>query len=138
VEFDGLDLEALLQQSRAANRVAGVSGMLLFKNHRFLQLLEGREDAVRDKMQLIAEDARHYNVTVLLEEHLPERQFPDWTMGYAADATLRQVRIPGYRTTFDDIDFVPDDHDAGPVLPALRELIRWFRTNPTHLERGPA
>lgn len=133
VGFTGIDLENLLTRSRAANAEDAISGMLLFKDHRFLQLLEGPADAVRAKMQLIREDARHYDVLVLLEESVPERQFADWSMGYAADSSLRDVSVPGHRTTFDDIDFIPDDHDAGPVLPALRALIRWFRANPEHV-----
>lgn len=136
VGFTRADLQELLTRSRESNTGDAISGMLLFKDHRFLQLLEGPADAVRAKMRLIREDARHYDVSVLLEESVLERQFPDWTMGYAADTTLRGVTIPGYRTTFDDIDFIPDDHDAGPVLPALRELIRWFRTYPERLDNS--
>jgi hypothetical protein len=136
VGFTSADLENLLTRSRASNAADGISGMLLFKDHRFLQLLEGPADAVRAKMRLIREDARHYDVLLLLEEHVRERQFADWTMGYAAEDVLHGVRVPGYRTTFDDIDFIPDDHDAGPVLPALRELIRWFRANPVHVRDG--
>lgn len=136
VGFTSADLENLLTRTRASNAADGISGMLLFKDHRFLQLLEGPADAVRAKMRLIREDARHYDVLLLLEEHVRERQFADWTMGYAAEDVLHGVRVPGYRTTFDDIDFIPDDHDAGPVLPALRELIRWFRANPVHVRDG--
>jgi hypothetical protein len=133
VGFNGADLAELLALSRAANSADSITGVLLFRNHRFLQLLEGPPHAVRNKMQLIAEDARHQDVLVLLEETVPQRQFPDWTMGYAAASALEGVTVPGHRTTFDDIDFLPDDHDAGPILPALRELIRWFRTSPEHV-----
>ena len=76
---------------------------------------------------------------VLLEEDVAERQFPGWTMGYAAEDSLRHAEVPGYRTTFDDIDFLPDDHEAGPIVPALRELIRWFReTRPADTEQATA
>ncbi|MDM7891289.1 BLUF domain-containing protein [Curtobacterium caseinilyticum] len=121
------DLDALLTHSRRANADAGITGLLLFKDHRFLQLLEGPAAAVREKMAFIAEDPRHEQVTVLLEEDVPTRQFPDWTMGYAAEDTLQRAEVPGHRTTFDDIDFIPDDHRVGPTLPELRELLRWFR-----------
>jgi hypothetical protein len=127
IGFDLRALDELLAHARASNEATGVTGLLLFKDHRFLQLLEGPEVAVREKMRLIVEDARHHEVTVLLEERVPARQFPEWTMGYAADHTLRHVDVPGYRTTFDDIDFIPDDHQQSSTLPALRELIRWFR-----------
>lgn len=123
------DLDELLVHSRRANAQVGVTGLLLFKDHRFLQLLEGPSAAVREKMAFIAEDARHEHVTVLLEEDVPTRQFPDWTMGYAAEDTLQRADVPGHRTTFDDIDFLPDDHRVGPDVSELRELLRWFREN---------
>lgn len=134
----GLDaLDGLLEHARTANEAAGITGLLLYRDHRFLQLLEGPEAAVREKMAFITEDPRHDHVTVLLEEQVPERQFPGWTMGYAAEDTMQHADVPGYRTTFDDLDFLPDDHDAGPVVPALRELVRWFRvTRPTGTERA--
>lgn len=136
----GLDaLDELLVHARTANEAVGITGLLLYRDHRFLQLLEGPEAAVREKMSLITEDPRHDHVTVLLEEDVPRRQFPGWTMGYAAEDSLRHAEVPGYRTTFDDIDFLPDDHEAGPVVPALRELIRWFReTRPAGTERATA
>ncbi|MFJ4221807.1 BLUF domain-containing protein [Curtobacterium luteum] len=128
IGFDLPALDELLQRSRVANAEADVTGLLLFREHRFLQLLEGPESAVREKMSLIAEDPRHERVRVLLEEHVLVRQFPEWTMGYAADGALRAASVPGYRTAFDDIDSLPDNQVGGPVASALRELIRWFRT----------
>lgn len=125
------DLDDLLAHSREANARVDVTGLLLFTDHRFLQLLEGPAEAVREKMTFIAEDPRHDDVTVLLEEDVPSRQFPDWSMGYAAEDTVQRVDVPGHRTTFDDIDFLPDDHRSGPDLAALRALLRWFREQPS-------
>ncbi|MDM7887296.1 BLUF domain-containing protein [Curtobacterium sp. RHCJP20] len=121
------DLDELLVHARSANARAGVTGLLLFRDHRFLQLLEGPSAAVREKMAYIAEDPRHDQVTVLLEEQVSSRQFPDWSMGYAAEATLQRAAVPGHRTTFDDLDFLPDDHGGAPDLATVRELLQWFR-----------
>ncbi len=118
------DLRALLDQSRRANAENGITGVLLYRNGYFLQLLEGPDQAVRQKMDTIRHDPRHTKVTVLLEELIEERQFPEWTMGYPADDTDVE-QAPGYRTTFDDLDAT--DGDRITALPALRELIRWFR-----------
>ena len=130
VNFTAPDLEALLGQSRKSNAADDVTGMLLFRRGRFLQLLEGPRDAVRVKMAKIHRDPRHDNVRVLLEEQVPGRQFPEWTMGYATSDALEKVNVPGYRTTFDDLDMIPDTgKDLGPMVGALRELIWWFRMN---------
>lgn len=130
IDFTRTDLQGLLQHSRISNEADSVTGMLLYRRGRFLQLLEGPNDAVRAKMAKIQRDPRHINVRTLLEEDVPARQFPEWTMGYATDDALEQVEVPGYRTTFDDLDMIPDTgHDLGPMVSALRELIWWFRMN---------
>ncbi|WIE65083.1 BLUF domain-containing protein [Curtobacterium sp. MCLR17_036] len=118
------DLAALLAQSRRANAENDITGVLLFRNGYFLQLLEGPDQAVRDKMATIKHDDRHTKVSVLVEELVEERQFPEWTMGFPAeDSDVEQA--PGYRTTFDDLDAAGGAQVSS--LPALRELIRWFR-----------
>ncbi len=114
--------------------------MLLFRNGYFLQLLEGPDQAVAPKKATIKHDDRHTKVTVLTEELIEERQFPEWTMGYPAEDT--------------DVEQAPGTDDlrrprrrrrhADQPLPALRELIRWFRPRPAdhghhrRAEDGPA
>ncbi|AIV39213.1 MULTISPECIES: BLUF domain-containing protein [unclassified Curtobacterium] len=125
--LDDDDLAGLLAQSRRANAENDITGVLLFRNGYFLQLLEGPDQAVRAKMATIKHDDRHTKVTVLTEELIEERQFPEWTMGYPAEDTDVE-QAPGYRTTFDDLDAA--DGTQISSLPALRELIRWFRPSP--------
>ncbi len=118
------DLAHLLGQSRRSNEREEVTGVLLFRNGYFLQLLEGPDAAVRAKFDRIKHDDRHTKVRVILEDQVEERQFPEWTMGFpVTDADLADA--PGYRSTFDDLDAAPDTNV--PSAAAVRELIRWFR-----------
>ncbi|ROS23323.1 FAD-dependent sensor of blue light [Rathayibacter sp. PhB127] len=118
------DLPALLEQCRANNERLGLTGILLFRDGRFLQLLEGPDATLRERMAIIADDPRHAGLRVLLEEAPAQRLFPSWTMAYEAITDSMTTELPGYRSTFEDID---TDVDASATLPALRELIRWFQ-----------
>lgn len=118
------ELSALLMTSRANNARDGLTGMLLYRSGRFIQLLEGEDDAVQARMTRIAGDPRHDQVMTLIKEPISERHFPDWTMGYPTATTDDASDIPGFRATFEDLD---DDETVNSVLPALRELIRWFQ-----------
>lgn len=118
------DLPALLEQCRANNERLGLTGILLFRNGRFLQLLEGPEAVLRERMDIISADPRHAGLRVLLSEKPEQRLFPSWTMAYEAITDSMAVELPGYRTTFEDLD---TDVDSSATLPALRELIRWFQ-----------
>lgn len=122
--FDDIDLAQLLAQSRATNEAHGLTGLLVHRQGRFLQLIEGEDADVRERMDAILADDRHGRISTLMEEHITERQFPDWTMGMAKYDARVAERIPGYRDTFDDLQGErPDD----AIRPALLELIRWFQ-----------
>lgn len=126
--FSGEDLGELLTISRNNNDRLGLTGMLLYRSGRFLQVLEGPESAVKERMDVIGDDPRHTAVRVLLHENLDSRQFPDWTMGYEPITDSMAEAMPGYRTTFSDSDRdTGEDEDPNASLRGLRELIRWFQ-----------
>lgn len=74
----------ILVKSRANNVRAGISGLLVVGQRRFLQALEGPTDAVRATYARIIADPRHYACVLLGERYLDARQFGDWAMGYSA------------------------------------------------------
>jgi len=75
------DLRALLKNAREKNDRLGVTGLLLYAQGRFLQVLEGPESAVRRLYDTIEADPRHTGTEVLLTTRVAERTFPDWNMG---------------------------------------------------------
>lgn len=75
-------LAALLRTSRANNEAAGVTGMLLYQGGNFIQAIEGPEASVKALEARIQADPRHRGVIVLAEGFVPERHFPEWTMGF--------------------------------------------------------
>ena len=94
--FDENQLVELLKTCRANNEKAGISGMLLFKDGNFLQVLEGEESAVKSLREKITRDPRHGQVCVLLEEFLEHRNFPDWTMGFHNLNQLNVADLSGF------------------------------------------
>lgn len=76
------DLFLLVETARRKNALRSVTGMLLFHEGEFLQLLEGPEREVKSVFEMVGRDPRHTEVKVLLSEEAPQRQFPDWTMGF--------------------------------------------------------
>jgi hypothetical protein len=80
--FSARELRTLLEKCVSNNRPRDMSGMLLYKDGNFMQVLEGEETAVRAAHDIIAADPRHRGVTTLLQGLTPGRQFPDWSMGF--------------------------------------------------------
>lgn len=125
--FSDDDLTALLAVCRENNARAQLTGMLVHRDGRFLQVLEGPEAAVRKLMVTLAADPRHTGIRVMFEEPIRERQFAAWTMGFERADTGSAAELDGYRDTFDDLD--RDDPTA--TMRALQELARWFRSRAT-------
>jgi hypothetical protein len=75
-------LRDILTVSRARNEEAGVTGLLLYSDESFLQLLEGDAAAVADTYSRIKADGRHDVMRLLVHGPSDARLFPDWSMGF--------------------------------------------------------
>jgi hypothetical protein len=117
-------LLSLLQQCLANNESSGVTGMLLYGNDTFLQVLEGEEavlDAVIDK---IRKDPRHSRIHFLYRNPLERRQYADWSMGFKR-ISAQGLQAIGGLSEFREKDFNFDylvEHEA--VVETLMERFR--------------
>lgn len=131
VKVEQSTLDKILETSRRNNKSIGVTGILLFRQGRFYQYLEGSERAVRGLYETIRADTRHTGLKVLLETGVAERRFADWIMGYEP---LRETagNVPhGFRSTFDDIE---DTENTANVLRAVTELTHWYRARSARVQ----
>ena len=120
------ELLELLRVSRENNVRDDITGLLLYKDRRFMQLLEGSETAVCATYGRITRDPRHHDATVLLEGPTTERDFADWSMGFH-DLDVDAVRsTPGFSpflaTKFSVFDFASDPSRAHQLLRIFRRM----------------
>ncbi|MFL2537441.1 MAG: BLUF domain-containing protein [Candidatus Azotimanducaceae bacterium] len=80
--FETAALEALLTSCRHTNGQEQVTGALLYHGGYFMQLIEGFDEAVERTYARIVSDSRHEIISVLFEDHISARFFPDWSMGF--------------------------------------------------------
>ena len=85
----------ILSVSRRNNDRAGVSGVLLQRGRRFLQVLEGERDAVMNAIARIRSDPRHMAIVALSERQLAKPEFGNWAMAsdrdMPADAVVAKI-----------------------------------------------
>jgi len=120
--FDDDALEEVLEHARSRNTADGLTGLLVHRNGRFMQLLEGPYDAVLSTYQRILADDRHDDVRLLAEESIHTRRFPEWSMAYDRDTDGAAVP-EGFS------DFL-ETGDRSADSSRSRELLRWFRNHP--------
>lgn len=75
-------LAALLNTSRTRNKQAAITGFLIMRGRRVMQMLEDEQNAVRRLYAVIAADRRHHDVVTVCNSKLGSRQFPDWSMAF--------------------------------------------------------
>ena len=114
------ELQALLEQTRSHNAQHQLTGILLYSDGRFVQLLEGPEPAVRALYPRIQQDRRHTQVVTVSEGPGPHRRFADWSMG------LGRVAGPEVAQALDAV--LAHEASLAPELaePYLRALLQAF------------
>ena len=94
------DLKALLEQSRVRNLRQNITGMLLYNNAIYLQVLEGSEEDVHDIYNSILKDTRNNGNVTLVEEKISQRDFPNWSMGFKNLKSCAPEELPGFQDIF--------------------------------------
>ena len=94
--FSRPDLDELLRVSVKNNSLVGISGMLLYKDGNFMQILEGPESAVNALYTKIDQDPRHHGVIPMWSGEQETRQFPGWTMAFRDLNSASVQATPGY------------------------------------------
>lgn len=88
------ELLDLLTIARNKNKKYSVTGMLLYCQGTFMQVLEGDESSVDLIYKAIELDTlRHKNIIKLASGTIEQRNFPDWSMGFASvnSETLQEI-----------------------------------------------
>lgn len=98
--FAGQALGDLLLGARSKNARLGLTGMLLYHQDSFFQVLEGPPAAVASLYEHICGDPRHTKITKLIQEPIEQRSFAEWTMGLGQPDRDELGAIPGLNDFF--------------------------------------
>ena len=125
-EFGQTELRALLNECRLKNAAADITGMLLYLNGSFFQVLEGEPSAVDALFKKIASDKRHTRVTQIILEPIAERAFGAWTMGCPELSSSELGQIPGLNNFFArGTSYLELDEGKAEILLAAFTEGRW-------------
>ncbi len=106
------DLLAILEVAQRRNALEGITGLLIFNGVRFLQIVEGPEEAIDLLVAGLRRDPRHTAFEVQDERFVTARSFPDWSM------QLVQVSTAFQEAQREVVGVLPDEID-----PAIRALV---------------
>ena len=122
--FSTPELLGLLQTCRESNAGNGITGMLLYGNATFLQVLEGEDQVIDDLIAKIRKDPRHTNMQILHRLSIERRQYSDWSMGFKRISDKELQQVAGLRD-FSEKDFNPEHLIAHDSI--VHSLMNHFR-----------
>lgn len=65
---------------RARNAELAITGTLVWRDKRFMQILEGPATVINRMFGTILRDPKHHNLVLIFERIIYEREFPNWEM----------------------------------------------------------
>ena len=129
--FEEHDIPPFLDKIRAANEGYGVTGMLLYVEGSFFQILEGAQDTVEALVRRIETDPRHTRLTVIIREPIAERSFGEWTMGFESLCIAEVGPLIGENDFFDSASCI-----AQMTASRAKKLLLAFRNGRWHDQTG--
>lgn len=117
------DIGKILESSVRHNKENGITGMLLYANGNFLQVLEGEAEAVGESFTRICADPRHYDIIHLISGPIADRHFSQWSMGYQHLSENYLREFPKYAPFF---KFHANDEAICAKSGIALELLRQF------------
>jgi len=96
--FSKRSLLDLLHQSRGYNHLDDITGLLMFDDGHFLQVVEGPDEAVGQLLVRLRNDTRHGQFQIHQDSLTDDRLFPDWRMGFGELSDPALSFLPGFIT----------------------------------------
>jgi hypothetical protein len=93
--LDPLQLGKILEVSRRNNARLGVTGILLYHEGSFFQVLEGEPDTLSALYARIQQDPRHRNLVELRSSVVERPSFGAWSMGFVSLDPMLLRALPG-------------------------------------------
>lgn len=119
------DLQDILEVSRKNNARDNITGLLIYRDDFFIQVLEGDQDKVEATLEKIRHDDRHYKVKILLQGMTTSPLFQDWHMAFH-DGDLSSNHNPYIEKLFNDPKSLKMT-DVLPLLQAFKALSPEFK-----------
>jgi hypothetical protein len=78
------EIRRILESSQRNNKEKGITGILCYNPHYFLQWIEGSRDAVNEIYANIVKDDRHSGCELIEYKEVANREFESWSMAYVS------------------------------------------------------
>ena len=90
-DIPAFKLEMLFHNTRINNNSHKIKGVLVAKNNKFFQILEGQETILDNLFLSIQKDTRHHQINKILNTSIKSHSFKDFGTGYNAIKSIESL-----------------------------------------------
>ncbi|MCM8569030.1 BLUF domain-containing protein [Gramella jeungdoensis] len=104
-EMSEKEVGEILTSSEEYNNEKNITGLLLFSDGNFFQVIEGEEEKVKDLFETIKHDERHTNVIKLFEKPIYKPAFDGYISDYVTENTkYNPAKLKDYHLHLEVLD----------------------------------
>ncbi|MGE6219137.1 BLUF domain-containing protein [Nubsella zeaxanthinifaciens] len=118
-KFKQKDFEELLEQARSRNGKLNITGKLIYCEGTFIQILEGKEQDVKNVYASILRDPRMVATKLVTEGNVKARHFEGWNMDFK-EISLSTINDFENCTHPDVADYI----NSAPAIKLLKLLTK--------------
>jgi len=74
------DLNQISASAKKRNPELEITGALFYHKQKFLQVIEGKQEPLKNLLNILEKDSRHKNISTIIDDQISERAFNDWNM----------------------------------------------------------
>jgi hypothetical protein len=115
------ELLEILRVARKNNSQQHITGVLLYSQGTFIQVLEGEDEEVDKVFSIIEQDKRHKGIIKMINKPIEKRNFPDWSMGFSKLDATQGDNLVGYLKSANEI---LEKEVNNPAITILKTFIK--------------
>lgn len=92
VDISNQDIHEIFEITLQNNKKRNITGILIYNNGHFFQVLEGKESDVEYVYSRIIQDNRHHGIIKLLETKIKDSIFAEYETGFTVMKDFSRIR----------------------------------------------
>ncbi len=113
------EIRQILDDSEINNDKQNITGLLLYSEGNFFQIIEGNQQQIIQLYETIKDDSRHYNIIKLFGKEIQKEAFDGFKSDFiSADARYSSDRLQNYKRYLEVLD-KPTKNAVANILKAF-------------------
>ena|SRR5690606_33190438 len=104
-DMEPSEVVELLDQTEVRNNKLGISGLLIYSEGNFFEVLEGGKELILELYDVIRQDDRHKNIIQIFEKSINGKPFnPENGYFISANTQYKKLNIDNFQQCIQDLD----------------------------------